>query len=330
MTTLPVNAERLSVVVCAFTFDRLELTTRCVHSVLSQEPPPERVIVVIDHNEALFAAMKRRFPDVTVVPNQGLKGLSGGRNTGIANATGDFIAFVDDDAVPRPGWLAAMTAGFDDPAVVGVGGHAEPDWDGEKPDWFPDEYLWVVGCSYEGLRAEGPVRNPLGCNMAFRRTVFEVSGGFNEKLGRIGTLPFGCEETEFSVRALRLRPDASIVMVRGATVSHRVTTDRKRVRYLFERCFYEGVGKALLTRLTDNRALSAERSYAARTIPRAVGRELVRAVRLDRPLLRLGRAAILIGGLVAAGLGYVRGSIMVARTSPETWIVPAEPAAADK
>jgi Glycosyl transferase family 2 len=316
-----------SVIVCAYTFERLELTTACLRAVLDQPERPE-VIVVTDHNDELGDVLRTRFPGVTVIPNSQRRGLGGARNSGVEAASGELVAFVDDDAEPTSSWLAGLAAGFRDRRVVGVGGDAEPVWDGSPPGWFPDEYLWVVGCSYRGMVRDGSVRNPLGCNMAFRRHVLVKVGGFDQMLGRIGNVPFGLEETELCVRLIRADATAQIVMVPDATVRHHVPPGRQRPSYFLQRCYYEGVGKAQLRHLASSAALSSERSYALRVLPAAVLREVGGAIRLDRPLSRLSRAGAIIGGLGAATTGYAWGRLRSSRlmggsqARPEPAIVP--------
>jgi glycosyltransferase involved in cell wall biosynthesis len=86
------------VVICAYTEDRWDQLCAAVDSVHAQTQPPERVVVVIDHNPALFEHAQRRFTGDLVVENQGVQGLSDARNTGISHAIGDVVAFIDDDA----------------------------------------------------------------------------------------------------------------------------------------------------------------------------------------------------------------------------------------
>jgi GT2 family glycosyltransferase len=303
---------RWSVVVCAYTFERLELTSACIRAVFAQPELPE-VIVVTDHNDELGEALRMRFPGATVIPNSHRRGLGGARNTGVENASSELVAFVDDDAEPSPAWLAGLDDGLRDPNVVAVGGDAEPVWEGSRPDWFPDEYLWVVGCSYLGMAKTGSVRNPIGCNMAFRRQVLITVGGFDEMLGRIGNVPFGLEETELCVRLTNADASARIVMVSDAAVRHHVPPARQRPAYFLQRCFYEGVGKSQLRHLATSAALSSERSYALRVLPAGVLRELVGSIRLDQPVARISRAAAIVGGLGAAVTGYAWGRLRSAR-----------------
>ena len=117
-------------------------------------------------------------------------------------------SFWDDGyAVPLDGWLDELRKPYADRCVYGVGGLAKPHWERGKPEWFPDEFLWVVGCSYRGLQLTiGPVRNLIGASMSFRKEAFDSAGGFVETMGRLSSKPLGCEETEFSIRLTQANP----------------------------------------------------------------------------------------------------------------------------
>jgi GT2 family glycosyltransferase len=299
-----------SVIVCTFSSQRLEQTIACVQSVLAQRPPPQQVIVVVDHNEDLRATLRARMPaQVEIVANAGAPGLSSGRNTALGLSTGDPIVFIDDDAVVHEHWLARLLRAFDDPAVFGVGGHSTPAWEHRQPAWFPDEFLWVVGCSYRGLAESGPVRNPMGGNMAFRAEVFERAGLFDPGIGKLRSRPFGCEETEFCIRLARSVPGAQLVLVAGAEIDHWVPRDRVRPSYLLRRCYYEGISKALVRRLGDTRSLDTERTYVRRTLPSGLGHSVRIAVTGPGRMAALGRIAAVIGGLTAAVAGYAFGTV---------------------
>jgi hypothetical protein len=98
----------VSVVVCAFTEERWEDLCRVLGSLRAQTEAPGEVILVIDHFPPLLRRARVAFPDVTIVPNHFQKGLAGGRNTGVAHAWGDVVAFIDDDAFADPEWLGRL------------------------------------------------------------------------------------------------------------------------------------------------------------------------------------------------------------------------------
>jgi GT2 family glycosyltransferase len=304
---------RGSLVVCAYTEERWPQICKALGSIAVQTVPPWQVIVVVDHNPALHKRLEEKYPDVDVIANRFERGLSGGRNTGILRAHGDIVVFLDDDARAEPDWLEILLASYDDESVLGVGGLVRADWGSAyKPSWMPDEFLWVVGCSYEGLPdVKAEVRNPVGANMSFRRSAFERAGLFDSSVGRNTAVsrPLGCEETEFSIRLLRISPNGRIIHEPKAVVHHHVDRVRSTWRYFLHRCYAEGYSKELVARLSGmSAALSSERRYVAKTIRRAAQRELVMLFRRGRRDAA-GRIAALILGVSSASAGYMRAMV---------------------
>jgi GT2 family glycosyltransferase len=301
--------ERVSIIVCAYTESRWREQVAALASLHTQTRQPDEIIIVIDHNEALFNRSRAAFPDVIVIQNDQKRGLSGARNAGLRVATGDIIAFMDEDAQAEPTWLAALLTAYTDPAVMGVGGAILPAWEQGRPRWFPAEFDWVVGCTYKGLsEATAPVRNLIGCNMSLRRSVFDGVGGFRDGIGRVGTRPVGCEETELCIRARQHWPEHTFIYEPKARVHHVVPTTRANWRYFRSRCFSEGISKALVSQLVGaGDGLSSERSYTLKTLPLGVLAGL-------RDLLRgdgtgLGRAAAIVIGLVFTLSGFIVGKV---------------------
>jgi cellulose synthase/poly-beta-1,6-N-acetylglucosamine synthase-like glycosyltransferase len=302
-----------TVVICAYTERRWSRMLAAVDSVLCQDRPPEQVVVVVDHNPALLRRVQAAYPRLTVVANAGPRGLSGARNTGVAAARGEVVAFLDDDAVAEPDWLARLVAHYDDARVLAVGGRAVPDWEGSRPHWFPPEFDWVVGCSYLGQPTRAaPVRNLIGCNMSFRRGALDDAGQFDPALGRVGGVPVGCEETELCIRLRRRRPGGVVLYEPAAWVRHQVTGDRGTWAYFRRRCFSEGRSKAVVTRLVGTAVgLSAERSYARRVLVGGVRRGLWEA-RAHRDLGGLLRSGAIAAGLLVTASGYLSGRARMA------------------
>jgi GT2 family glycosyltransferase len=304
----------VSVIICAYTEDRWDDLVAAVASVRNQTMPARETIVVVDHNGSLLSRTRMQFRDAIVVENTASRGLSGARNSGIAVATSEVIAFLDDDAHAAPDWVEQLVAHYCDPLIVGVGGAIKPMWVGRRPRWFPHEFDWVVGCSYRGIGdQEMPVRNLIGANMSFRRSTFEGVGGFREGLGREGQNTAGCEETELCIRAARRYPAKRLLYVPAARVYHQVPVSRASWRYFRRRCFGEGRAKALVARSVGKRdALASERGYATRTLPRGVYHELREALCGD--LSGITRVAVMIVGLTITTAGYITGVLSRAPT----------------
>ncbi len=311
MTPTPSNNfVDISVVICAYTEARWDDLVAAVDSVRRQSAPPREIIVAVDHNPRLLARVREHIPGVVAVENREPRGLSGARNSGIEAAHGAVIAFLDEDALAAPDWLARLSAEYQDPTVAGVGGAIEPMWLNEHPAWFPEEFAWVVGCTYRGMpQAKVPIRNLIGCNMSFRREVFEASGKFRSGIGRIGTYPVGCEETEFCIRATRQSAQRVLLYEPQARVRHRVPASRATWRYFASRCYAEGLSKALVARFVGaGDGLDSERRYTLQTLPRGIFRGAADAF-LRRDPMGLARAGAIIAGLAITTIGYGMGAI---------------------
>jgi glucosyl-dolichyl phosphate glucuronosyltransferase len=300
--------ERISVVICAYTEARWDQTCAAVASLRPQTLPCLEVILVVDYNPVLFDRLTAALPDVTVVQNDAAKGLSGARNTGVARARGEIIAFLDDDAVAHGDWLKWLHDAYADSAVIGVGGLTLPDWQESPPEWFPAEFYWVIGCNYRGMPDAGqPVRNLLGGNMSFRREAFAAVDGFRAGIGRTaGKRPLGCEETEFCIRLSRNLPGSVLVIEERAVISHYIPVKRGRFDYFVSRCFAEGISKAQVTaEVGQNDGLSAERDYVSRALPRGIAGGLIALARGDLagPL----RASAIVVGFLVTAAGYATG-----------------------
>lgn len=307
---------KITVVICAYTMDRWNELKRAVQSCLDQTTPPDELLVVIDQNPELLDRATSEIAGARVLANQSTKGLSGARNTGVASSNGDVVVFLDDDAYADHSWLERLCAPFRDPLVAGVGGWIVPDWETERPNWFPESFYWVVGCSYQGLPPTGAsIRNPIGASMALRREVFTSAGGFTSGIGRVGTVPLGCEETELCIRYSTQFPNDRFVLARDAVVHHRVPASRLTWHYFWTRCWAEGLSKAAVTSMVGSRSgLAAERRHLARALPQ----EAIRNVRSigREPKDASTRSALMVLGSVITLAGYVMG-----RLAPRT-VVP--------
>ena len=98
----------VSVVIPTYTKARWDWLSEAVASVRAQTVPALEIIVVVDHNPELLEEIAREFSGVIAVPNIGDRGVSGARNSGVKASKGEVAAFLDDDSIVTPDWLATL------------------------------------------------------------------------------------------------------------------------------------------------------------------------------------------------------------------------------
>ena len=316
--------EDVSVIICAYTEKRLEELCAAVQSVQQQAVQPREIIVVIDYNPSLLKQVQTHLVAVLVMENTQAKGASGSRNSGIAVAQGEIVIFLDDDAIAEPRWLEHLLAPYQEPKVIGVGGKIEPQWIADRPNWFPNEFLWVVGCTYTGMPIKkATVRNVIGANMSVRTCALTHVGGFRASFGnnKGGTTSgnkwlhhhAGDEETELCMRITQTHPESIWFYTPSATVKHCVSVQRTHLSYFLWRCYDEGLGKALLVGIHNTQTgLAAERTYTFKTLPRGIVRGLKETF-VHGDLGGAARAGAIVMGLAATVVGYLVGRVVVPR-----------------
>ena len=260
------NAMRATVVLPTYTFERFKDTIEAIESLLQQTFLDKEIIVVVDRNRDLFRKLKNCLPHSIKVALSAEGGASNARNMGVKIATGDIIAFIDDDAIADKNWLSAHVNNFEDPTVIGAGGPIKPlpiDCDvGE----FPEELYWLIGCTHESFfEKTREVRNNFGGNCSFRREVFDDLS-FPTFLQNLSGKTRGTEDTEFCIRVLEKNPGYKLVHDSKAVVYHKVYPNRMSLKYILRRSYSEGTSKAYIANsFRDHRktrsVLSRESSY---------------------------------------------------------------------
>jgi glycosyltransferase involved in cell wall biosynthesis len=285
--------------ICTYTEDRYPLLVRAVASIERQTGVDVELLIVVDHNDALLRRASADFPGATVLPNEEQQGLSGARNTALAHCRTELLGFVDDDGELEPTWGRLLLERLEDPDVIGVGSLVVPDWETGRPAWLAPEFDWVIGCSYRGLpTTPAPIRNPSGGAMILRTGPLRAIGGFRTDLGRVGTVPLGCEETDAFIRLHDLSPRHVAWFEPDVAMRHFVPASRCTWSYFRRRCYAEGLSKALVGSMAAHRQqLGPERRHLTRTLPAAVGRELRSGNLAGVAGLALGVAATIFGYL---------------------------------
>jgi GT2 family glycosyltransferase len=290
------------VVMACYTADRLDSIRAALASLERQTLKPRQVVIAADNNDPLAEYLTEEFPWITVVVNHGERGASSTRNRGVEAVDTDLVAFLDDDETAEPDWLREVIGPLSDLEVVGTGGRCVAAWPGGKPSWFPDEFAWVVGLSYEGMpTSTAPVRNVWAGNMAVRTEAFRAVGGFRTDFGKRGSSSEP-EDTDLCIR-MAAATNGRWMYVPTATINHLIPRSRTSLQFFISRCFSEGRGKAALARQIDSvSVIDTERDYVRSTARAALAR--FGSLRLTAGI----QAIMMLIGLASAACGYLSRS----------------------
>lgn len=237
---------KVSVVICTYDEGLYDHFTEAVESVRSQTHGDVEIIVVVDGNPRLCEQATADYgasPDVSILCNENNRGLSASRNRGIERATGDVVAFLDDDAVADEEWLDRLVTAYEREDAIAAGGKMTPLWVAGKPSFLPEEFYWLIGVTHRGFAdEEGEVRNTFGSNISVRRDVLGAVGGFTEDIGLGGDTQLQAEEPELGTR-LRQEYGHGVYYVPDAEVAHKIFEYRTSPVWLLKRAFWQGFSK---------------------------------------------------------------------------------------
>jgi GT2 family glycosyltransferase len=313
----------VSVVIPAYSLDRWPLTRKAVESIRTQSRPVTEVVVCIDHNEELLELASREWKrtsgtPVRVLPNRHHAHLEGravhakahgenrrfgagsARNTAAETVTADIVAFMDDDAWAENDWIERLVATYEQTDAVAVGGPPLPDYEGQRPAWYPDDFDWVFGCAYAGLpNTTAPVRRLIGANMSVRNAALQAIGGFHV---------YEFDDLDLCMRIAGRYGEDRIYYEPRAKVHHYVPRQRVTWRYFWRRCYFVNREKVRAFRGMGNAAnLAAEREFISRSARRRI-RDAARGLRRRDTAALKSLGAMLLGVALAAA-GHLRGRL---------------------
>lgn len=305
---------KFSIIISTYSGDRFDDLMDLVKSISKQTYDNIETIIVIDEDRDLFYKVKDHLPgnkqsNFKVIFNPENKGLSYSRNIGMRQATGEIIAFIDDDAIPDPKWAETITNTFEaDDDVGAVTGDVIPLWEDAQLSRFPKELHWMISCSYvmTPTRLE-EVDRGFGTNMAFRRAVLNQVGTFDTNLGIKGKNWVGGEDSDMFLRVREF--GKRVIFNPDAKVFHKVYAERISTKNILKRAFNGGVSVAVMksVRRYDMKN-STENEYLKRLLfgfyPKAF-KELVR-----KPSMVLIKQMMVVGAVILfEGMGYLYGRI---------------------
>ena len=194
-----------TVAIC--TRDRPKDLQRCIEALLKLNDDGQEILVIDNYpsSEATFNLVKK-YDHVSYV-REDKRGLNNARNRALKEAAYDIVAFIDDDAVPDPGWLRALLRNFHDPLVLCTTGMTIPyELETEAQEWFELYSTFNRGFfrkTFDSSNVSPHLSGHIGAgvNMAFRRSVVDLVGPFDEALDA-GTPTLSGGDNEMFTRIL--------------------------------------------------------------------------------------------------------------------------------
>jgi GT2 family glycosyltransferase len=208
----PPSTLRLSVVIC--THNGAQTLRECLEAALALHYPDFEVIVVCDGCTDDSAQIASQYEVVRVIETPHL-GLAAARNAGMEAATGEIVAYIDDDAIADPDWLTHLAASFASGPFAAVGG----------PNVLPPESSWIAECVANApggpthvLVSDRDAEHVPGCNMAIRKGALERVGGFDPQFRAAGDDVDVCWRLLDTGERIGFSPGAVVLHHRRATV----------------------------------------------------------------------------------------------------------------
>ncbi|WP_256863633.1 glycosyltransferase [Paenibacillus sp. RU5A] len=237
---------RASIAIC--THNRGNDTMQAIDSLLKGDAENESYEILVidncstDNTKVLFDSLD--FPPHVRYILEPQLGLSYARNRAIEEAQGEFVLFLDDDALASSSWIAEIVKIYDmDPAIGCVGGKIVPIWEGGKPEWIPDDLVslyTLLDFSDSVVEMNAP-HIPFGANVSFRKSVFKQIEPFRTDLGRIGNNLLSGEESDLIER---IRVHYKVYYNPYAIVEHKIAKSRLNKRWLLRRVYWQGISDA--------------------------------------------------------------------------------------
>lgn len=165
---------RVSVIVC--TYKGSATLVECLDSLIALDYPDFEIILVNDSADARVEEIAKAYDSIRYLSVEH-GGLSAARNAGAATATGEILAYTDDDCIAEPDWLKWIVRLFSEDAMIGCAGG--PNIPPQAETAIQAQVAAAPGGPAHVLLSDTRAEHLPGCNLAVRKSVFDAVGGFN-------------------------------------------------------------------------------------------------------------------------------------------------------
>ena len=254
----------IAITVAIPTHNRAATLGETLASIAALQVPPDAALdcIVVDNassdaTQAVVEAAAQGAPFAVRRVAEPRMGSSFARNRAIDETAGDFIFFIDDDALAEPSWAIEMLAALESRKLDAVCGMVLPRWSVAPPRWLGPS-LWVKLAVHvrEQIESEPTAKaevlaNYYSANVGFRRSAFARFGKFREDLGVVGGNPISGEDTELFERVMN--QGGTMGFAPRAIVHHLIPPERMTRAYLRRKSFAYGFGSAIAGGRSHNR-----------------------------------------------------------------------------
>lgn len=247
-----------SISVVVATHNRVQHLAQALASLTRQTLSSEKYEVLVidnastDDTAAIVVRLSSQFPFVKYI-YESVPSANIARNIGWRQATGQYVAFMDDDAIASPDWLETIIRSFatTNPLPGIVGGRVIPIWEHPKPNWIQGKMLTALSVVDYGEKPK--ILNDkeyfFSVNMTFQKKLLEQFGGFDVALGRIGKTLTSNDEI---LIAKKIRDAGHTFYYHPqASVQHFIPAGRLRMPWFIKRYFSQGYSDALMWRIVE-------------------------------------------------------------------------------
>jgi len=246
---------QISAIIC--THNRDQYLGGAIESLLEQDHPDFEVIVVdnasSDRTQEVIQSLQPH-PRLKSV-YEPVTGLSVARNTGAKTASGEILAYLDDDAIATPSWLTVLAQAYANHEKLAIaGGKVTLIWPTgvTPPPWLSEGLAGNLGAYDLGDRPvliQQPGNTPRGLNYSIRRSFLEEIGGFDPNLGRVGKKLLSNEELVMT--ELALKSGWQVGYIPEALVAHNVAPERVNRSWFLRRGWWQGVSECYREQLSN-------------------------------------------------------------------------------
>lgn len=310
MASYNTELPHISVIIPSYDITELNNLKDSIDSVLHQEYD-NFDIVVITEGEELTEKVENKYSrtdsiEIIQIENED-GGISYARNKGIEYSEGEIIAYIDSDATAEDNWLYNMGKLYsENNEIIAVGGNAIPNWVGNRPKYLPDEFLWLVGVTHSNHPEDGEIiRSSFGCNMSYRRNIFDNIDGFNVELGKNHGFNLQGEEPELGSRIIK-EYNTGMYYSEDITVLHTVEPYQCTIKWLSKRAYLQGRTKSIMKNNSAETELDTEENYLKSLYLKSIPNYIKSSSNIEK----MGNAIYSIFGIIyftiLVAMGYIR------------------------